>query len=425
MFRRLQHFVSAFSLAIVILLVAAADSAAQSTWVLTTADFRSERVTLQSIDATGALVSTPTGDQKRRIELDHLLMLDRADKPASTPAKFVVVLSDNDRVAGQSKAIVGENLQWTSPLLGEMTLPLKSVVCITRANGQPTSAPAQGGPQTEDVVTLLNGDTVRGIISGITEAAVSVQPTGGAGGEATSVPFDSVSRITFATTATSAPAMVHGFRVGLSDGSGVIATSIQLADQRVTLNLPDGTVRSLSQAALFSVEHVNGPVVWLSSLPPTESVQTPFLDLSWPAKTDRAVDGELIRFGDRTFARGIGVHSYSRLTWNLDPSFKVFRTQYAISGDRPYANVAVRIKLDGQVVHEQNDFRAGTLSPPVMIELSGEARQLTLEVDYGQNYDVQDRFNWIEPALLRFRPETPAPPTTTSSPATTLPASNP
>src|SRR5262249_55982084 len=150
---------------------------------------------------------------------------------------------------------------------------------------------------------------------------------------------------------------IHGFRVGLTDGSGVTATMIQLADQRVTLNLPDGSVHTVPQSSLLSVEHVNGPVVWLSSLPPAESVQTPFLDLAWPARTDRAVDGEPIRFGDRTFARGIGVHSYSRLTWNLDPSFKAFRTQYAISGDRPYANVAVRIKLDGQVVHEQNDFR--------------------------------------------------------------------
>jgi hypothetical protein len=47
----------------------------------------------------------------------------------------------------------------------------------------------------------------------------------------------------------------------------------------------------------------------------------------------------------------------------------------------------------------------------VTIDVAGH-KQLTLEVDYGQNYDVQDRFNWIEPAFLSFHP---APPTSQHS----------
>jgi hypothetical protein len=58
------------------------------------------------------------------------------------------------------------------------------------------------------------------------------------------------------------------------------------------------------------------------------------------------------------------------------------------------------VKLDDKVVHEQTDFRAGVLAPPLVIDVTGK-KQLILEVDYGQNYDVQDRFNWIEPAFLR------------------------
>ena len=51
--------------------------------------------------------------------------------------------------------------------------------------------------------------------------------------------------------------------------------------------------------------------------------------------------------------------------------------------------------------------RAAMLSPAVVLDLAG-AKTLTLEVDYGENYDVQDRFNWIEPALLRSKPAPPA-----------------
>jgi hypothetical protein len=141
-------------------------------------------------------------------------------------------------------------------------------------------------------------------------------------------------------------------------------------------------------------------VSWLSSRPPAENVQTPFLETARPARMDHSVSGGAIRYADRTYSRGIGVEPYSRITWPLDGAYQTFRTQYAIDGDRPYANVAARILLDGKVVHERKNFGAGELSPVVQVPL-GNARSITLEVDYGENYGVQDHFNWIEPALVK------------------------
>jgi hypothetical protein len=101
------------------------------------------------------------------------------------------------------------------------------------------------------------------------------------------------------------------------------------------------------------------------------------------------------------------------------------RTQYAIEpDDAPYANVTVRIKLDGKVVHERMDFAAGELSPVITLDTGG-ARTLTLEVDYGKNADVQDRFLWIEPALLREKPPPPPPPPPPPSAPATAPTTVP
>ena len=132
---------------------------------------------------------------------------------------------------------------------------------------------------------------------------------------------------------------------------------------------------------------------------------------------DATLDGDPIRFADQTYAHGIGVHSYSRLSFAIDPSILAFRTRYAIDGPQPYANVTVRIKLDGRIAYEQADVMAGKLWGPLVVETRG-AKTLTLEVDYGKNQDVQDRFNWIEPALLRYVPKpAPAPKPATTSPA--------
>jgi hypothetical protein len=97
------------------------------------------------------------------------------------------------------------------------------------------------------------------------------------------------------------------------------------------------------------------------------------------------------------------VHSYSKLVFPIDPTCKSFRTQFAIDGDQPWADCTVRVKLDAKIAFEKQHVTSGVLSDVVKLDLNG-AKTLTLEVDYGENYDVQDRLNWIEPAMLRTTP---------------------
>jgi len=406
---------------------------AQESWTLTTADFRTERVGLRAMDGKN-LVAREAGESAvRQVPLDRLLMIERiGDKAAPlAPAKFIAFLVGDDRAAGEPKSLTGESLTWENPTLGPLTLPVKSIVSIVRVlPGQDAGPMTSASPttqQTEDIVTLANGDSVKGIIANVSGAAISVQPSGG--GDAIDVPLDSVMKVTFASTGAAPVAATQGFRVSLADGSAITATQLRLSnpDQNLGFMLGgDRSPRNVLMSQVAAIEQVNGPVVWLSSLRPIESVQTPFLDMSWPARMDRSVDGETIKFGDRTFGRGIGVHSYSRISFPIDPAMRAFRTQYAIAGEWPYANVTVRIKLDSEVAYEKSDVRSGVLSQPVLIDLDGRARTLTLEVDYGQNYDVQDRFNWIEPALLKVKPEPlPAPPAVPSTAPMTSPTTIP
>ena len=78
----------------------------------------------------------------------------------------------------------------------------------------------------------------------------------------------------------------------------------------------------------------------------------------------------------------------------------------------------MRIKVDGKLVHEKQNLRADVLAPVVIADLPKTAKMLTLEVDYGAANDTQDRFNWIEPALLRKKPAPPPPPPPPPTPTT-------
>jgi hypothetical protein len=139
-------------------------------------------------------------------------------------------------------------------------------------------------------------------------------------------------------------------------------------------------------------------------------VQVPFVGGSadqptWPTRTDADVAGQPFVVGGRTFQRGIGVHSYSRLAYPLDGTFKAFRTRYGINDSLARADVTVRIKLGERVVHEAKNVRPGAASPVVVVDLPPDAKELVLEVDYGEGIDVEDRLNWLEPALLRETPK--------------------
>jgi hypothetical protein len=384
-------------------------------WTLTTADFKTERVRLRDFTDRGIDVAPIAGGDLRHVSRDQFLELQRAISIAPpNPGRFIAHLVDGDRFSGDPVSTAGETVNWNSRALGEIKLSMRNLHAIARADAAVDLDAVES--RTEDVILLSNGDTVRGVIASISATAASVQPS--TGGDATNVPLDSIAAMLFASTAAPATqpanaAHTTSFRVTLADNTALTVLNPAVQDGALKLDTRAGALASVPLTTVVSIEQLNGPVIWLSSLPPSENVQTPYLDLSWPARMNTTVAGEPMRANGRPIAHGIGVHSYSRLSWPIERSVLSFRTQYAIDGDQPYADVTVRIKLDGKVVHELQSLRAGKTSPVIAINTNG-ARKITLEVDYGANADVQDRVNWIEPALLRYKP-IPAPQPTTQN----------
>ncbi len=373
-------------------------------WTVTTADFRTDPVTIRGLSPAGVRVASPDGGDERTVPLDAFVSAQRGG-PAAEGAvvpKFTLALSDGDRLVGEPTAVAGESLTWAEPLLGAVPVPLGRLLAM----GRGASAAVPDERPKQDVVTLANGDTVAGVFSGCGGGKLTVQ-SGDAG--ATDVPLANVARVAFASTGGPPPAAAgQAFRVRLADGSAVTASAVTVDGGAVSLTPAGRNARpvALRLADVVAVEQLNGPVGWLSSRDPAEAVQVPYLGgaPAWPARFDAAVDGSPLAFAGRPFDHGIGVHAYSRLTFAVDPGWSSFRTQYAVDSRRDVprllADVTVRIKLDGRVVHEQRDVRAGVLSPVVRVDLAG-AKTLTLECDYGPNGDTQAHLDWFQPALLR------------------------
>ena len=393
-----------------VLCASAVSSRADDGWSLTTADFKRQTVNLRSLDDSGAKV-IPFGGQTDpiTIPLDKLLQLDRgASAVQQVRGAYTLYLTSGDRVGGEPVSLANDQITWRSPAAGELTISVKDLKALIK--GQETPPAAFDPNRTEDVVLLNNGDNVKGIVTGIEAGKISVKQSSG-----DVLPVDlAAARALLFAAARGDNLTGRAFRVQLSDGSVVTAPKIQLKANQLTLSLKDNAQRKVDVAQVVLIEQLNGPVSWLSARVPKEIVYQPMFDVSFPPQMDRNYKGERIKFAGRDYARGIGVHAYCKLTYALDGSFKVFRTQYALNEDAYKGRVTVRILLDDKVVHEAKDFGPGKLSGVIQIDL-GNAKTLSLEAHPGGDpttedrtqwhIDTQARLNWIEPALLKEKPQ--------------------
>jgi len=381
----------------VILVLALSSLARAQEWSLMTADLRTEAATLRSIDGAGVHVTVNGGD--RDVPLGQFVELSRSLPPVPLAGRFALHLAGGDRIGGEPVGVKGEQLIWKNPIIGETEVSMRLLTGLTKPD-----AALRDEPQKDDVVTLSNGDTVHGTVADFSPTKITLQSDG----VPADIPLDSLVSIAFATTAAGGHDK-PGFRVRLDDGSSLLGSELTADATAVQLKLPGkAEPRPIDMTHVTGIEQVNGPVSWLSSRAPSQSVYVPYLGSgqSYPARMNANYAGQPIFFKDRQYLRGIGVHSYSKLVFPLDgKTYKAFRTRYAMDPDARggVADVTVRIKLDDKVVHEREHFRAGELSPAVVIDLN-DAKSLTLEVDFGANMDSEDRLNWIEPALLKVPP---------------------
>jgi len=372
---------------------------ADAGWLLTLDDLRPGPVALQGIDGRGVRVVPLGAAQAITIPMDSFVQIDRATRARTAAGSFSLVLANGDRYTGQPLGMKDEQVAWRSSAVGELKIPLKEIRALIRAG---SSIENLDQPPREDKILLANGDSVKGIVTGMSEMKVTIGAS-----SALEIPLATVQWIHFAPAGKTVGKTERAFRVWLNDDSLITASSVEADEQTMRLSLADGSKREVPLGSAAGVEQLNGPVSWLSSRTPRSVAQIPYFGgVTWPTRMDSTVGGRPIQFGERVYACGIGVHAYSRIEFDLDGRYEGFRTQYAIAQEekRQYADVTVRIKVDGKLVHERQSLKADVLSPVVVVDLPGGAKVLTLEVDYGQANDTQDRFNWIEPALLRRKP---------------------
>ena len=350
----------------------------------------------------GLLVGTDLDDQRRVSTSDLVRITTAATVARRNLRDITLMLAGGDVlygriVDGDDDSVVVETMD-----LGRLSVPLDTIVGLDFAQAR---SPAyrdsvawvdRAGPCEEDYVMLANGDVVRGFLTSIDAKDVVVE---GPLGEAR-IPHRFALAVRLATLPAATLDEPH-FIVTFRNSGRLRATNFEWSQSVVEAGFRFAQRARIEAERIVRVDVEGGRWEWLAQHRPISSQHTPMLSLDWPYVPDRNVLGGPIIVNGESFEHGVGVHSRSSLTYDLRGAYREFVTSFGIDDDSgPYADVSVSILVDGKRRFAQEQVRRGRLFGPVRLDVT-RMKRIELIVDFGDNGGLQDRFNWVDPALIR------------------------
>jgi hypothetical protein len=346
------------------------------------------------------------GGSPREIAAADLALWGSLAEPA---AGIQIILAGGGMIVADTVRIENERLRGPSQLFGELDLPLELITGIVlrpptdRAMlDQWLARVAAPGGQT-DRVLLDNGDELTGTVAGLHEKGVSLETDAGK----IDVEIDKTSAIFFN------PTLVHKSRptglrslIGFRDGSRLTAIELLADKTSARLKLAGGAELTAPTNSIVALQPLGGRITYLSDLKPASYRHVPYLQLSWPFQADRSVLGSQLRTDGKIYAKGLGMHSPARITYDLGQAYRRFEAEVAIDAEAgPRGSVVFRVFTDDgkgewQLRASSEIVRGGQAPVPIAVDLTG-ARRLSLLVDFADRGDELDHADWLNARLVR------------------------
>ena len=326
-----------------------------------------------------------------------------------------LVFANGDRLAGEVASVERGEVHFklsrdraTKLEPGQlMTIPL-SALAVIWFRAPPQDSRAEFGRRwtserrRRDVVLLNNGDTRTGTAIGMrSPTAPFILQTGDA--KETSIAAGQVVAVAMNTdlARTLRPRAEYG-RLVLADGSRLSLLSATADAKTLFGKTLFGAEVKIPLQQIVSLDIRQGKAAYLSDLKPKRYEHTPFLGVRWPYEMDRSVAGRELRLAGNTYDKGVGLHSESRLTFNLAGEYRRFEAIVGLDDlTGQGGSVRVRVLVDGKA-REVGDKELTSAAGPreLRVDVAG-AKELTLVVEFGSGGDVCDHVNWADAKLIK------------------------
>lgn len=343
-----------------------------------------------------------------------------------------LILRDGSRLVGELVEVHDATLGWSSRELGDRSLVVRREWVKAIVFGQQLTPSQydridsrlnQQSPVSSDVLWTVGRSEISGrmLVSANAEAedwlpleSIRFAPTGVE--DAVDVRCESLTVALLAEPSSSEasssgpldPAKPGGpCWFALRDGSRLHAREATVVDNLLKLRLVSGLRLHIEapQERVVGYRH-DRDVIYLSDLPDGQYQHTPLFSQAWGFQRDQVVTGGALRWQQADCLKGIGMHSRSRLAFNLNGQYRKFRAHVGLDGRAGrLGGVNFRVYVQGQDGGFEQRYDSGVLlsgdAPvPLEVDLVGQS-MLILIVDHGPRGDTQDHANWFLARLIR------------------------
>jgi hypothetical protein len=185
----------------------------------------------------------------------------------------------------------------------------------------------------------------------------------------------------------------------LTDASVLRGRVLSLKNGLLTFELA-GVRLPVPAAGIVAIDFVNPNVTYLSDLKPAAVRETPFFNHIWGHRLDRSVGGKELTLDGRRYARGIGCHTRTELTYGLDGAYRTFAAVIGIDDEaRPRGSVRFVVQADGKTIHAVT-LTGNDKATPIALNVAG-VKTLTLLADFADGANVGDHADWADARVVK------------------------
>jgi len=318
-----------------------------------------------------------------------------------------LLMTTGDRWPGRVVSIINDQLRFV-PAFGaqaELTIPVNQIAVAWLKPPRAGAAPdvqrldLTNDRRNSDHVYLNNQDLLTGTVARLSGPELRLDQDG----KSQTVAVDRISAIGFNTDLAKPIKQPRtSAHVVLGSGTRVTLRDARLQDGRIVgTSIHDHPIRLLL-SDVIAISMRSDRVVWLDDLKPSHYEHTPFLSTQYPVAVGKNTKHGPLHLGPHVFDFGIGLHSQSRLTYDIPIGVERFEAWMGLDASvGKQGDVRVTALIDG--VAKFGPVEIAGSRPPERINLTIPvgARGLTLVVEFAGNGDVQDHVNWADARFLR------------------------
>lgn len=325
----------------------------------------------------------------------------------SIHAAWQADLAHHGQALGQLKSIADETLTFHVPLISDMTISLSHTRALWLKIVDQGKVNRENEPDNEDTVYLLDKNdptiirSVSGKIIGLDEKSLTFAFRG----KERTITRSRIIGMVFKHASRPVPESPGMHQVIEVQGGQRLPAKIRSIGDHLAFEVIGGGLLSPPRAVVSAMRIENGRRIDLTRTMPNAEEAIPYFGLKLPYKVNTNFSGKpIVLFDEKTYERGLAVHSKSRLHYKLKPNAQRFHATFGLMAPGgKLGNVQARVIGDGKILWAQDDITPATNPISVDVDLKGIQR-LILEVDFGKGQDVGDRAAWVEPRLIYANP---------------------